>query len=204
MLEQDVLLDLLARKDNRAYQYLYQCYYVALKALANHYVKDNDVAEDLVQDVFISLLESDKDDIEHSIDGMMKYLSSHKYDKVYDDAIVSERQRKEIIASLQTVRNTLYDIQQKEYEMIPFSGEQYTPSEVADFVCENREEMSYIPGEIAIGVSLPVSVKSLEFLYQLNNSMTREQELELLYGLPNPEDFMSPETFAKNTAEKNS
>lgn len=157
-----------------------------------------------LQHLCISLLESDKDDIEHSIDGMMKYLSSHKYDKVYDDAIVSERQRKEIIASLQTVRNTLYDIQQKEYEMIPFSGEQYTPSEVADFVCENREEMSYIPGEIAIGVPLPVSVKSLEFLYQLNNSMTREQELELLYGLPNPEDFMSPETFAKNTAEKNS
>ena len=59
MLEQDVLLDLLARKDNRAYQYLYQCYCVALKALANHYVKDNDVAEDLVQDVLISLLESD-------------------------------------------------------------------------------------------------------------------------------------------------
>ena len=59
MLDQDVLLDLLARKDNRAYQYLYQCYYVALKALANYYVKDNDVAEDLVQDVFISLLESD-------------------------------------------------------------------------------------------------------------------------------------------------
>ena len=44
MLDQDVLLDLLARKDNRAYQYLYQCYYVALKALANYYVKDNDVA----------------------------------------------------------------------------------------------------------------------------------------------------------------
>ena len=59
MLDQDVLLDLLARKDNRAYQYLYQCCYVALKALANYYVKDNDVAEDLVQDVFISLLESD-------------------------------------------------------------------------------------------------------------------------------------------------
>ena len=53
MLEQDVLLDLLARKDNRAYQYLYQCYYVALKALANHYVKDNDVAEDLVQEAFL-------------------------------------------------------------------------------------------------------------------------------------------------------
>ena len=31
----------------------------SVEALANHYVKDNDVAEDLVQDVFISLLESD-------------------------------------------------------------------------------------------------------------------------------------------------
>ena len=57
MLDQDVLLDLLARKDNRAYQYLYQCYYVALKALANYYVKDNDVAEDLVQDAFVRLWE---------------------------------------------------------------------------------------------------------------------------------------------------
>ena len=57
-LNQEELLDLLARKDNRAYQHLYRIYYVALKALANYYVKDNDVAEDLVQDVFISLLES--------------------------------------------------------------------------------------------------------------------------------------------------
>lgn len=157
-----------------------------------------------LQHLCISLLESDKDDIERSIDGIIKYLSSHKPDKVFDDAIVSERQRKEIISSLQTVRNTLYDIQHKEYEMISFSGEQYTPSEVADFVCENREEMSYIPGEVTIGEPLPVSLKALEFLYQLNNSMTREQELELLYGLPNPTDFMSPETFAQNTTEKNS
>ena len=57
-LNQEELLDLLARKDNRAYQHLYRIYYVALKALANYYVKDTDVAEDLVQDVFISLLES--------------------------------------------------------------------------------------------------------------------------------------------------
>lgn len=58
VLDQDALLDLLARHDNRAYQYLYQCYYVALKSLANYYVKDNDVAEDLVQDSFVAMLES--------------------------------------------------------------------------------------------------------------------------------------------------
>ena len=98
MLEQDVLLDLLARKDNRAYQYLYQCYYVALKALANHYVKDNDVAEDLVQDVFISLLESDykfktENDIKYFLYSSLKNKCiSHSRkqkvrDKYYQDVV---------------------------------------------------------------------------------------------------------------------
>ena len=100
MLEQDVLLDLLARKDNRAYQYLYQCYYVALKALANHYVKDNDVAEDLVQDVFISLLESDykfktENDIKYFLYSSLKNKCiSHSRkqkvrDKYYQDVVSS-------------------------------------------------------------------------------------------------------------------
>ena len=58
LLEQDVLLELLKNKDNRAYRHLYQCYYTALRELANLYVKDLHVAEDLVQDVFMSMLES--------------------------------------------------------------------------------------------------------------------------------------------------
>ena len=94
MLEQDVLLDLLARKDNRAYQYLYQCYYVALKALANHYVKDNDVAEDLVQDVFISLLESDyKFKTENDLKDYPKYtdiINSLKKNRQLEKVTVKE------------------------------------------------------------------------------------------------------------------
>lgn len=56
--DQENLFDLLARKDNRAYRHLYQCYYVALKSLANYYVRDEETAADLVQDTFISMLES--------------------------------------------------------------------------------------------------------------------------------------------------
>lgn len=54
------LLDLLARKDNRAYQRLYSLYYVALKSLAYCYVKDEEVAGDMVQDTFFSLLRQDR------------------------------------------------------------------------------------------------------------------------------------------------
>ena len=103
MLDQDVLVDLLARKDNRAYQYLYQCYYVALKALANYYVKDNDVAEDLVQDVFISLLESDykfktENDIKYFLYSSLKNRCiSHSRkqkvrDKYYRDVVSSQNE----------------------------------------------------------------------------------------------------------------
>lgn len=55
---EELLLHYLAQKDNRAFRYLYGVYYVALKSLAVQYVKDEQVAGDLVQEVFISLLES--------------------------------------------------------------------------------------------------------------------------------------------------
>ena len=49
---------LLERKDNRAYKYLYERYYVALRTLACQQLKDTGMADDLVQEVFIALLES--------------------------------------------------------------------------------------------------------------------------------------------------
>lgn len=55
---EELLLHYLAQKDNRAFRRLYDVYYVALKSLAGQYVKDDQVADDLVQEVFISLLES--------------------------------------------------------------------------------------------------------------------------------------------------
>lgn len=53
----ELLLKYLAQKDNRAYSHLYSVYYTALKSLACHYVGDEHVAADIVQEVFVSLLE---------------------------------------------------------------------------------------------------------------------------------------------------
>ena len=55
---EELLLHYLAQKDNRAFRHLYGVYFVALKSIAIRYVKDDQIACDLVQDVFISLLES--------------------------------------------------------------------------------------------------------------------------------------------------
>lgn len=58
--EQQIILDLLLRRDNRGYRYLCEQYYIGLKAVANYYTQDDSAAEDLVQEVFISMLEGKK------------------------------------------------------------------------------------------------------------------------------------------------
>lgn len=59
-IEQEEFLALLKQRNNLAYKRLYSLYFVALRNLANRYVNDLDIASDLVQDTFFSLLESDK------------------------------------------------------------------------------------------------------------------------------------------------
>lgn len=56
-----LLLKYLAQKDNRAYRHLYRVYYTGLKILAKGILKDERIADDLVQEVFIALLECSHD-----------------------------------------------------------------------------------------------------------------------------------------------
>lgn len=54
--EQELLLNYLLKDDDRAYVLLYQHYYVALTLFSAKYVGNEDVARDLVQEVFIAML----------------------------------------------------------------------------------------------------------------------------------------------------
>lgn len=100
VLDQQTLLELLAKDDDRAYQHLYRSYFVALKSFANYYVADDDVAMDLIQDVFMGLLGSKKlfsdlDDVKFYLYGSLKnrcisYLRRQKVkDKYMSEALQS-------------------------------------------------------------------------------------------------------------------
>lgn len=69
-----LLLKYLAQKDNRAYRHLYQVYYTGLKILAKGILKDERIADDLVQEVFIALLECSHDFV--SVDEVKNFLYS--------------------------------------------------------------------------------------------------------------------------------
>ena len=77
-----LLLQYLAQKDNRAYRHLYQVYYTGLKILARGILKDERIADDLVQDVFISLLGCSHDF--SSVDEVKNFLYSALKNKCID------------------------------------------------------------------------------------------------------------------------
>ncbi len=59
--EEHIFLQKLGKKDKVAYKQLYNQYYRILVLYALKYVKDQSVAEDIVQDLFISIWEQDLD-----------------------------------------------------------------------------------------------------------------------------------------------
>ncbi|NDO45667.1 AAA domain-containing protein [Clostridium sp. MD294] len=160
------------------------------------------IAKEL-QDLCISSSENDITEIERSIDTIIKFSLKHTSEDMLGEEGMLQRQRKEILSRLSEIRNEIYHIQQREYETITLNGENYSVREVADFVCENREELSYIPGKITLHKSLPVSKEALEFLYQTNAVVTQKQELELEFHLPEPRDIMPPEAFESVITERN-
>ncbi|MCI9355035.1 MAG: hypothetical protein HFE58_09625 [Firmicutes bacterium] len=156
-----------------------------------------------LQDLCIFNLENTATEIDNCVDAIIKFSSKHTSEDMLEEEGILERRKKEILNRLSDIRNEMYAIQQREYETITLGGESYTVKEVADFVCENREELSYIPGKITLNKSLPVSHKALELLYQTNAAVTQRQELELEFRLPEPRDIMPPEIFESIITERN-
>lgn len=62
-----LFLKKLKQKDERAFEVLFKKYYNDLLTFSSHYILDIDAAEDIVQDVFVKLYESDSWDINSSI-----------------------------------------------------------------------------------------------------------------------------------------
>lgn len=77
-----LFLKYLAQKDNRAYRHLYRAYYTGLKILAKGILKDEQVVDDLVQEVFIALLESSHDFT--SVDEVKSFLYTALRNKCID------------------------------------------------------------------------------------------------------------------------
>lgn len=158
-------------------------------------VKEKVVPE--LQNLCVSVLQDNNRDMERSVDGITDYISTHTSLELAENTEQLKRRREQILFNLSETRKKLFAIKYKEYESITFGGKGYSPSEAARFVYENKEDLSYIPGKVALYQALPVSMSDLELIYKTNDEITIIEETELENELPNPNQLLSPGDFER-------
>lgn len=146
-----------------------------------------------LQHLCVSVLDDNSKDMEKSIDGITEYISAHSSLELQKNIDELKVQRESIIVELDKVRKEIFSVKYKEFENIVFEGESFNPAQAAKFVYDNREELSYIPGKIALGKAFPVLESDLELLYKTNELITVNEEQELGSSIPNPNSLIKPE-----------
>ncbi len=150
-----------------------------------------------LQNLCVSILDDSNIDMERSVDGITTYMAkttSNEVKKEKDRLLI---ERKKIINDLAETRRKIYAIINKECDCIVYEGEGISPSEAAKFISKNSKTLSYIPGKVKLNYPLPLTFDQLVSLYRSNESLTSKDEEELGYDIPNPEEILNPDEFAK-------
>lgn len=167
--------------------------------VTSHTQKALNVLKDKVapglQSLCVSMLDDSNVDMEKSIDGITSYMSQYTSFELKKEMESLGLERKQIIRDLAETRKKLFSIINQECNCIVFNGEEISPSMAAEFVRENIETLSYIPGMVRLYEPLPLTFAELSELYRSNSIITAEDESEFNHDLPNPEDVMSPKDF---------
>lgn len=153
-----------------------------------------------LQNLCVTVLEDNNQDMERSVDGITEYISAHSALELFEKSEKIKRKRLDILDQLSDVRKKIFAIKHREYEAIIFGGKSYSVAESATFVSDHAEDCSYIPGKVTLYKPLPVTVGDLELLYKTNEQISVNEEIELSNQLPNPAILLSPAVFEKDVS----
>lgn len=145
-----------------------------------------------LQNLCVSVLDDSNADMEKSIDGITEYMANTTSSELHKEMLKLNEERNDIINKLADTRKKIYAIINQECNCIVYNGEDISPSAASQFIVENADKLSYIPGEIRSDCPLPLSFEELSDLYRSNELLTTDDETELSYNLPNPNDIISP------------
>lgn len=156
-----------------------------------------------LQGLCVSILEDSNRDMERSIDSITDYMSKHSYAELKRKADSMRNERLDIVKRLSALRMKIYMEKRKECEPIVLDGESYSVSDAADFIRQNSERLVYyIPGEVKVNQSIPMSKSDLHYLYESNGILTPEIEHELSCNLPSPDTLPTPEAFDEEVSQR--
>ena len=148
-----------------------------------------------LRDLCVSVLDDSNVDMEKSIDGITNYMSQTTSFELKKEISDLEVERNDVIKQLADVRKKIYALIKQECESIVYDGEDYSPSQMASYLLEHARDLSYIPGNVKLYQTLPLSLEQLSDLYQSNRYISSEEEQELSYAIPDPAQLFSVSDF---------
>lgn len=148
-----------------------------------------------IRPLCVSVLDDKNTDMETSVDGITRHMAIETSYDLSKKAETLKRDRLKVINELGEVRKKIYQVINTESKNIVLNGEEYSPSEAASFIADNMNSLSYIPGKVKLYEPLPLTYNQLIDLYKSNQSLETEDEKELSFDLPVPEEIPSPEDF---------
>jgi len=173
--------------------------------VTSHTTKALQVLRDKVveplQPLCVSVLDDDgesRQQMEKAIDAITDRLANSDVRELERRSTEFEGQRMQLLAELRSLREQLRNARQDEYRDIVVAGEPITPSKAARHVRAHQDMHDWIPTPVALGEPLPLSLEELQALYATNVQITKEDEQEHRYALPQPSHLIDPVLFAQS------
>ena len=151
-----------------------------------------------LQNLCVSMLDDSNIDMEKSIDGIIEYMSSTNSLKLSKEMNLLKEERVKIIKDLSMIRKKIFNIINKECNSIVYNGEEISLSKMAQYVHDNMNNLSYIPGTAKLYSPLPLSLEELKELYETNITLSTEDENEFAQNIPTPQEIPTPNELKEN------
>lgn len=150
-----------------------------------------------LQSLCVSVLDDRSADVEKSINGINEYLSKESSIHIKRKIQEAETDRIATIDKLAKIRRKIFAVRNSEYKQITYNGESFSPSDIAKFICDNKETLSYIPGEVVSDMALPLTKEELLTLYESNSQLSEFEEKELNLDIIDTDKLLTPEDFSR-------
>ncbi|WP_088189282.1 AAA domain-containing protein [Desulfosporosinus sp. FKA] len=141
------------------------------------------------------LTDNNRQQLESSVDAITERLANSDPEQLEREAKVLQQERVALLKELRETRQKLLFARADEYRPIVIAGNEYAPAQAARTVREDQERCSWLSSPIRLGVSLPLAEGELVELYQTNLLLTHDDEQELEYPLPDPQQLPAPYEF---------
>lgn len=149
-----------------------------------------------LQPLCVSMLEDDsRQQMEKAIDGITERLSFSNVGELEREARQLTQQRTNILQQLRTTRQRLKEARNSEYEPIVIMGQHYPPTEAARELTSCKVSDGWLLDSPSLDTPLPLSNTELAELYRTNATVTQQDEMEMVRGLPDPQTLLSASDF---------